>query len=60
MERDATNDQLIFIVNLDQLVGGTGAVTILLRLFDVGIVNVFAQPAITAFGSCHAMWLLYR
>src|SRR5690606_33488926 len=52
-EQHAGSDQLVLLVQLNQLVAGPGTQAILLRAFDVGIVDVFVQPATAAFGSFH-------
>ena len=46
-------DQAQGFVDFLQLVGGTGAVAVLLRLFDEGVAEMPRQPAGAAFGSGH-------
>lgn len=52
-DQHAGADQLVLLVQLEQLVAGPRAVAILLRAFDVRVVDVFVQPAAAAFGAFH-------
>jgi hypothetical protein len=51
--RHAGTNQPITLLDLQQLVAGTGTVSVFLRHFDVRIVEMFFQPVQASFGTGH-------
>ena len=45
-------DEFVFFVDFQKFVGGAGAVAVFLRLMDVVVVHMFAQPCFRRFGAC--------